>query len=241
MPIPLITIARDMHAVRYHPARCGSNGCCGRRVCVRRGVTIVMTHAAADLFDEIYAKGRPTRIEPANADRAVHRNHDVVAADAAARRARHARGRPAEQGGAALRRSRDAAPCSSTATRCAWSGRHGASTSGPTSAPRSGASSNTSSTSRPTQLRSHFDIAASVAADRPDAWLVTMTPKRKQIREGLSRLELWLDRATVMLTSMRMTFPNGDTKLMEFDDVAGQPVDRSRAVSDRPSQATSNR
>lgn len=71
----------------------------------------------------------------------------------------------------------------------------------------------------PTQLRSHFEIAARNADDRPGAWIVTMTPKRKQIREGLSRLELWIERASVVLAAMRMTFPNGDTKLMEFGDV----------------------
>lgn len=75
----------------------------------------------------------------------------------------------------------------------------------------------------PDQLRSHFDIAAVVAADRQNAWLVTMTPKRRQIKEGLSRLELWLDRTSIMLTSMRLTFPNGDTKLMAFTDVAVNP------------------
>ena len=51
-----------------------------------------------------------------------------------------------------------------------------------------------------------------------------MTPKRRQIREGLSQLELWLDRASVTLTAMRMTFPNGDTKLMEFEDVRVNPA-----------------
>jgi outer membrane lipoprotein-sorting protein len=75
----------------------------------------------------------------------------------------------------------------------------------------------------PAELRSHFDIAASVAADRPGAWLVAMTPKRKQIKEGLAKLELWLDRTSVMLVAMRMTFPNGDTKLMAFDDVKVNP------------------
>jgi outer membrane lipoprotein-sorting protein len=76
----------------------------------------------------------------------------------------------------------------------------------------------------PDQLRSHFDIRAEAAADRPSAWLVAMTPKRRQIREGLTRLDLWLDRSTVMLIAMRMTFPNGDTKLMDFEDVRVNPT-----------------
>jgi outer membrane lipoprotein-sorting protein len=75
----------------------------------------------------------------------------------------------------------------------------------------------------PAELRSHFDIQASVATDRQGVWLVTMTPKRKQIKEGVAALELWLDQKSVMLTAMRMTFPNGDTKLMAFADVKVNP------------------
>ena len=46
-----------------------------------------------------------------------------------------------------------------------------------------------------------------------------MVPKRKQILEGMTRLELWLDRTSLLLTAMRMTFPTGETKLMTFTDV----------------------
>ncbi len=51
----------------------------------------------------------------------------------------------------------------------------------------------------PKQLRSHFEIDARVASDRPDAWFLTMRPKRKQIRDGLSQLELWIRQDSVML------------------------------------------
>jgi outer membrane lipoprotein-sorting protein len=76
----------------------------------------------------------------------------------------------------------------------------------------------------PDQLRRHFAITAAVATDRPNAWLVAMTPTRRQIKEGLTRLDLWLDRTTVTLQSMRLTFPNGDTKLMVFEDVVMNPT-----------------
>lgn len=76
----------------------------------------------------------------------------------------------------------------------------------------------------PSQLRSHFDITATEAADRTGTWLVHMTPKRKQIREGISKLELWIDQSRVVLTAMKMTFPNGDTKLMEFSNVKINPA-----------------
>jgi outer membrane lipoprotein-sorting protein len=80
--------------------------------------------------------------------------------------------------------------------------------------------------SSPNELRSHFTIAAREATDRPGTYLVDMTPKRKQIQEGLSKLELWVDRSTQLMAAMRMTFPNGDTKLMTFTDVKpNAPVD----------------
>ncbi len=73
----------------------------------------------------------------------------------------------------------------------------------------------------PEQLRTHFTISADVAdANR---WHVLMTPKRKQIRAGLTNLELWIDRRSVMLASMQMVFPGGNTKRLDFDDVRMNP------------------
>ncbi|HET7217757.1 MAG TPA: outer membrane lipoprotein carrier protein LolA [Vicinamibacterales bacterium] len=69
------------------------------------------------------------------------------------------------------------------------------------------------------ELRSHFDVAAKDADDRPAAYIITMIPKRKQILEGITKLELWIDRQTLLLAAMRMTFPGGDTKTMTFADV----------------------
>jgi outer membrane lipoprotein-sorting protein len=80
--------------------------------------------------------------------------------------------------------------------------------------------------SSPAQLRESFDIVSEKADDRPRTYRLTMVPRRKQIREGLSRLELWLDQTSLLLAAMRMTFPNGDTKLMVFEDVVlNAPVD----------------
>jgi outer membrane lipoprotein-sorting protein len=72
--------------------------------------------------------------------------------------------------------------------------------------------------SPPDELRSHFEISAREAEDRP-AYLVTLTPRRKQIQQGLTRLELWIDRTSLLMSAMRMRFPNGDTKMMTFNDV----------------------
>ena len=51
-----------------------------------------------------------------------------------------------------------------------------------------------------------------------------MTPKPKRIREALGQLELWVDRRSSLLSSMRMTFANGDTKTMTFEDVVPNAI-----------------
>jgi outer membrane lipoprotein-sorting protein len=85
----------------------------------------------------------------------------------------------------------------------------------------------------PDELRRNFEITATDADDRAGTWRVTMVPRRKQIQQGISRLELWIDRTSVLLTAMRMTFPNADTKLMEFDTVVvNGPVDPKMFVTE---------
>jgi len=69
------------------------------------------------------------------------------------------------------------------------------------------------------ELRGQFDIEEHDGSDRPGTYHVTMVPKRKQIRESLARLDLWVMRSTLLLDAMRMTFANGDTKMMAFDEV----------------------
>jgi outer membrane lipoprotein-sorting protein len=69
------------------------------------------------------------------------------------------------------------------------------------------------------ELKSHFDVSAREALDRPGTYAITMVPKRKQILEGMTRLELWVDRTTLLLSAMRMTFPGDDSKTMTFTDI----------------------
>jgi outer membrane lipoprotein-sorting protein len=69
------------------------------------------------------------------------------------------------------------------------------------------------------ELRRVFDIELRERSSRPGTHEVVMVPKRKQIKETLSKLELWVGDGTALLKAMRMTFANGDTKLMEFDNV----------------------
>jgi outer membrane lipoprotein-sorting protein len=68
-------------------------------------------------------------------------------------------------------------------------------------------------------LRGQFEIEDHGTTDRAGTYYVTMVPKRKQIRENLVRLDLWIDRTSLLLDTMKMTFANGDTKTMAFDDV----------------------
>ena len=77
--------------------------------------------------------------------------------------------------------------------------------------------------STPAELRKQFDIAAAVAPDRPGSWRVTFTPKRKQMREGVSRVDLWIDQSSLVLHALKMEYPGGDTRLMEFSDVRINP------------------
>src|SRR5579864_4107558 len=72
----------------------------------------------------------------------------------------------------------------------------------------------------PEQLRSMFDIRAEPDAAMPGADLIDMRPKRKQIKQGLERLALWIDRERSLLVQMQMTFPGGDKKTIALDDIA---------------------
>lgn len=83
----------------------------------------------------------------------------------------------------------------------------------------------------PDQLRSHFTISAAVATGREGTWLVQMVPKRKQISQGVARIDLWIAQSDVLLRAMRMTFPGGDTKLMEFEEVVLNPTLDERAFA----------
>jgi outer membrane lipoprotein-sorting protein len=69
------------------------------------------------------------------------------------------------------------------------------------------------------ELRRQFTIDETQTSDRPGTHRVLLTPRQRRIREGLSSLELWVDRKTSLLAAMRMVFPNGDSKLMTFSDV----------------------
>ena len=71
----------------------------------------------------------------------------------------------------------------------------------------------------PRHLRREFEIAEYGAGDRRGASHVSLVPKRKQIRESLARLDLWVNQPSLLLESLQITFANGDVKEMAFEDV----------------------
>ncbi len=78
----------------------------------------------------------------------------------------------------------------------------------------------------PDELRSMFDITAQHDPTMRDVDRVDMRPKRKQIKQGLERLELWIDTRELLLVQMQMTFPSGDRKLIKLEDISvNVPID----------------
>ena len=69
-------------------------------------------------------------------------------------------------------------------------------------------------------LRKMFDIKAEADAANRRADRVEMTPKRKQIKQGLEKLELWIDRERDLLVQMRLSFRGGDQKTIALEDIA---------------------
>lgn len=83
----------------------------------------------------------------------------------------------------------------------------------------------------PDDLRKHFAITAVVDPERAGTWRVTFVPKRRQLREGLDRLHLWIDQQSLLLQALEMALPGGDTKRMEFSDVVVNPALESGAFT----------
>ena len=83
-------------------------------------------------------------------------------------------------------------------------------------------------------LRGQFDIEDHGASDKAGTLYVTMVPKRKQIKENLAKLDLWIDKTSLLLDTMKMTFKNGDTKTMAFEDVVpNAPIEPGTFSLDR--------
>jgi outer membrane lipoprotein-sorting protein len=85
------------------------------------------------------------------------------------------------------------------------------------------------------ELRRVFEIDLHDKSTRPGTRELFMTPKQKRISEALKRLDLWVTEPAGLLEAMRMTFANGDVKLMEFENVVKNgPVDAAVFVVPKP-------
>ncbi len=73
-------------------------------------------------------------------------------------------------------------------------------------------------------LRQSFEMTLVTDPGLPGADSLVMRPTRKQIQAGLARLQLWIDRTRLVLVKMKMDFPNGDSKTLEFDAIQIEPV-----------------
>lgn len=86
----------------------------------------------------------------------------------------------------------------------------------------------------PAELRKHFDITTIEAPGRKGTWQVTFTPRRRQMRDGVSRVHLWIDQPSLHLQALKMDYPGGDARLMEFTDVRLNPPVDAQAFTPAP-------
>jgi len=84
----------------------------------------------------------------------------------------------------------------------------------------------------PKELRQSFDISLAPDPALPGADLMDMRPRRKQIKEGLARLRLWIDRTSLVMSKLRMDYADGDSRTIELSDIKMNPPvdDRTFAI-----------
>ncbi|MBP1603695.1 MAG: lipoprotein chaperone, partial [Acidobacteria bacterium] len=70
----------------------------------------------------------------------------------------------------------------------------------------------------PDELRKHFTVRAFVDPGVPAWYQVDLVPTRKQIRQGLERLQVWIARDALLLAQIRITFAGGDTTTVAIRD-----------------------
>ena len=77
------------------------------------------------------------------------------------------------------------------------------------------------------EIQRHFIIRVTSDPDVPGTHRVEMMPKRKQIKEGLERLDLWVEDRTLHMVKMRLLYPHGaGAKTIELSNlVANVPVE----------------
>jgi len=70
----------------------------------------------------------------------------------------------------------------------------------------------------PQDLRKSFTVRAFVDPEAPASYQIDLVPTRKQIRQGLERLQIWIARDPLLLSQIRMTFAGGDTTTVRIEN-----------------------
>ena len=52
----------------------------------------------------------------------------------------------------------------------------------------------------------------------PASYQIDLVPRRKQIKQGLERLQIWISREPMLLSQIKMTFPGGDSDTVTIMD-----------------------
>jgi len=88
------------------------------------------------------------------------------------------------------------------------------------------------------ELQRHFVIHVTSDPEVPGTRRIEMIAKRKQIQEGLERLELWVEDRTLYMVKMRLVYPNGaGAKTIELSKlVANVPVEDEEFRVERQTQ-----
>ena len=73
-------------------------------------------------------------------------------------------------------------------------------------------------TATPEELRRHFTVRAFVDPEVPAWYQIDLVPTRRQIRQGLDRLQIWIVQSPLLLAQIRITFAGGDTTTVTIRD-----------------------
>ena len=187
----------------------------------------VLASQSADPIEELFARGRAMQASITDVERVVHRDHTIVTAGASDRDHRHA-GRRDNPLRVVMRYTAPDA-------RTIWIDEQALVVAQPN---RPIEEIGIATMQRRVQkyfaaasyqeLRENFEMTLTNPAGPPPAYLLEMAPRRRQIKEGLVRLRLWIDRERMLMTRLQMDFPGDDSKTIELSDLkTNVPVDDS--------------
>jgi outer membrane lipoprotein-sorting protein len=76
------------------------------------------------------------------------------------------------------------------------------------------------------ELRSTFSLTLRDDRASPASQVLEMTPTRRQVKEGLERLRIWVDRERLVMTRLEMDFPGGERKRIDLSNIeVNVPID----------------